>query len=643
MAKPNDRIGPYVLIEKIGRGAFGVVWLAEKQTVLTKTRVALKLPDEEEVDLDAVRQEASLWVQASGHPNVLPIIDADVYGEQVVIVSEYAPDGSLTKWLSAHGGKAPSFEAAVDMTLGILSGLDHLHRRGIIHRDLKPDNILLQNETPRLADFGIARILKTTSKSTVVSGTPYYMPPEAFDAKRSERTDIWSVGVMLYQLLTGALPFPQTDITSLIAAIITKDPAPPPASLPPRLNAVLERALQKNPELRYKTAGEMRRDLREALQQLSRSGAETIRVVVDSVAPERPFSPSEGEPEPSSPPRRILVSRLQERDQLLTANEEASPTRRIGPESSGNYARPSESSNFGDRRSPQRAAPRAQKPRRLLVIGGAVALSLVGLVLAFILVAKFFFPETFSVATGGLNSTEGNNHPQVDAPAAVAADAAASPTDPNGVSAPVEEVESVSVSEDSVRQKARPGDGDSLEISFVVENPPDELSVTVEGHPTKVVGDRKGDGNSRHISVAADLKNEVAAIKGGKTEVAPLLVSVSDPGNPPNRYVFEIPVDTRIFATERPGASTAPALSKAEAEEGVKTTMTVKDRATSRIKQPKRPGAANPPRTRPEPRPASPTVPTRPATGVTTVQKPPCSSIQKKEDRDNARMNGRCR
>jgi Protein tyrosine and serine/threonine kinase len=102
MIRAGDKIGPYTLIRKLGRGTFGVVWLAEKHTALAVTKVALKLPNDDDINLEAVKREAAVWVEASGHPNGLPIIDADIYDEQVVIVSEYAPDGSLTDWPTLH-------------------------------------------------------------------------------------------------------------------------------------------------------------------------------------------------------------------------------------------------------------------------------------------------------------------------------------------------------------------------------------------------------------------------------------------------------------------------------------------------------------------------------------------------------------
>lgn len=278
MFRAGDQIGPYLLISKIGRGNFGVVWLAERRTTITTTRVALKMPLDDDVDLETIRQEADLWVQASGHPNVLPIIEANIYDDQVVIASEYAPDGSLDAWLRKHGGAAPSEDVAVEMTSGILAGLQHLHSRSIIHRDLKPQNLLLQGETPRLADFGISRVLKSTSQSSIVAGTPVYMAPEAFDGKRNEQTDVWSAGVILYQLLSGHLPFPQADITSLMGAILTRNPDPLPLSIPDPLQEVITRSLKKDTAQRYKSATEMRAALRNAMEMIQESkSAERVK------------------------------------------------------------------------------------------------------------------------------------------------------------------------------------------------------------------------------------------------------------------------------------------------------------------------------------------------------------------------------
>lgn len=183
MLRAGDQIGPYTLLKKIGRGNFGSVWLAERSTIIAKTRVALKIPHTEDVDLEAIKQEAAVWVEASGHPNVLPIIEANIYDDTVVIASEYAPDGSLKDWLKKHAGAAPSFVSAVEITLGILSGLQHLHSRRIVHRDLKPENILLQGDTPRLADFGLSRVMQSGSQSSIVAGTPSYMAPESLQGE----------------------------------------------------------------------------------------------------------------------------------------------------------------------------------------------------------------------------------------------------------------------------------------------------------------------------------------------------------------------------------------------------------------------------------------------------------------------------
>ena len=260
MLRAEDRIGPYTLIRKLGQGSFGVVWLAERRGKFLTTQVAVKIPLDDEPDLQAIQQEAQAWLQASGHPNVLPVLDADEYDGQIVIVSEYAPEGTLAEWMKRHGGKAPSTEAAVEMTCGMLCGLEHLHFRKMIHRDLKPGNVLLQGETPRLTDFGVSRVLRTVG-GTDVAGTPAYMAPEMFDGVFSEQTDLWAVGVMLYKMLTGRLPFNQQGWGALYAAIKEDQPAALSPEVPELTRAVVTRVLSKNPAERFESAHAMRHAL----------------------------------------------------------------------------------------------------------------------------------------------------------------------------------------------------------------------------------------------------------------------------------------------------------------------------------------------------------------------------------------------
>src|ERR1044071_8498635 len=110
MPEAKDRIGPYELIIKLGEGAFGEVWKAKDTSTSSSREVALKMPPKSQFDLDALLQEATLWARATGHPNVLEFLAARVFDGQVVLVSEYAPDGSLTNWLRRHGERAPSVE-----------------------------------------------------------------------------------------------------------------------------------------------------------------------------------------------------------------------------------------------------------------------------------------------------------------------------------------------------------------------------------------------------------------------------------------------------------------------------------------------------------------------------------------------------
>ena len=257
MPKANDRIGPYQLIRKLGEGGFGEVWLAQDFSGSNSREVAVKMPLKSEIDLNALLQEAASWMLVPGHPNVLEFIATRVFDGQIVLVSGYAPDGSLKDWLRRSGGRASSVEAAVEMTLGILAGLEHLHKRNIIHGDVRPDNVLLLGETLRLADFGLSRVLKSTSNGAVGASRAPYMAPEAFNRKHSQQTDLWSVGVMLYQMLSGRLPFDGADPTDLHVAICNEEPEPLTAATG-WLQEVVAKALSKDPQQRYQTTEEMR-------------------------------------------------------------------------------------------------------------------------------------------------------------------------------------------------------------------------------------------------------------------------------------------------------------------------------------------------------------------------------------------------
>lgn len=276
MFQENQKVGHYQLIKKLAKGGFGEVWLAEKQSPLVTKKVAVKLPHDSQVNIETIKQEATLWEQASGHPNVLPIIDADIYDEQVVIVSEYAEDGSLSDKLKNAGGKLP-VEEAVRIAVGILNGLEYLHSKGIIHRDIKPANILMQGDAPRLADFGISRAVQTENVSTAVVGTYNYMSPESFEGVRNAQTDVWSVGVVLYQLLNGLPPYPQREPSEAMYAILMKDYAPLPDEIPEKLREIVYKSLEKDqllngsPPRRYQTAADMRNDLSAFLGEVYKS------------------------------------------------------------------------------------------------------------------------------------------------------------------------------------------------------------------------------------------------------------------------------------------------------------------------------------------------------------------------------------
>ncbi len=310
MFNEGQEIGLYTLIHKLGEGGFGEVWLAENRRNSPSEKVAIKLPRKDQIDLLAVKEEIFNWILSGKHKNILPIIECETFGNQIAIVSEFAPDGSLQDLINNRKG-ALSIADSVEITIGILDGLAHLHNRKIIHRDLKPDNVLFQGKTPRLTDFGISRAMTIGSQSQTISGTLSYMAPEAFDGKRNEQTDIWSVGVILYQLLTGNLPFPQKEIIQLVGALAREEPAPLPESVPPVLQYIIKTSLGKTTTERYKSANEMREELnnfRATHSSLFALPTTESYIPIDeeeTISSQKPFSPQDRQ-KPLDTTKRIV-------------------------------------------------------------------------------------------------------------------------------------------------------------------------------------------------------------------------------------------------------------------------------------------------------------------------------------------------
>ena len=273
MLETDDQIGDYKLVKFLGKGQFGEVWLAEKKLKISnkKVRHALKFlyGKEGEIDFEAAEAEIDTWIEASGHPNVMSVLDMLIYKEHIVIVSEYAEAGSLRQWLKSQNGKASSNVKAAEIMLGILRGIEHLHSRNVVHRDLKPDNILLQGNFPRITDFGISRIVSENATSTVAIGSPAYMSPEAFLGNKLPQTDIWSAGVILYELLSGHLPFTADSVYLLKDIIHQNEPDTLPQNVPVDLRRIIRKSLQKDCRNRFQTAQEMREELESALYEIA--------------------------------------------------------------------------------------------------------------------------------------------------------------------------------------------------------------------------------------------------------------------------------------------------------------------------------------------------------------------------------------
>jgi tetratricopeptide (TPR) repeat protein/tRNA A-37 threonylcarbamoyl transferase component Bud32 len=268
---PVSGFARYELLDVLGEGAMSVVHRGRDRQL--GRIVAVKVLRESMFGHSLVRERFARESQALArldHPGVVKVFDAGTDGDKAYLVMELVAGESLAKVLAA---RRLDRKALLRLLEKVARGVHHAHEKGVIHRDLKPENILVTGDEPKVADFGLAHLAESSAsltRSGSVLGTPMYMAPEQVEGGReiTARTDVHALGVLLYEVLAGRPPHTATTIPEVYAKIARDEPEPPrkiDPSVPWELEAVVLKALEKDPARRYATAAEFAEELRRHL------------------------------------------------------------------------------------------------------------------------------------------------------------------------------------------------------------------------------------------------------------------------------------------------------------------------------------------------------------------------------------------
>ena len=259
LRKP-DFIPGYEIIRKIGAGVFGDVFKVRKKSI-GRIYVIKFLKTENEAQRAIIRKELASLKQFAqiDHPNLVGIEDQGAVGETPYIIMTFAGDQTLQDRLQQ--GPLPRSELG-NVFDQIVAGVAALHERAIVHFDLKPANIFIRENTVRVGDYGLAKMLSESRQSLSFGrGTPYYMAPEVMRRKGDFRADVYSLGTILFELITGRVPF-EGDSDWEVLKKHEIQPVPFPEAFPPGLRSVVETAMRKKPEERFVSAGALRNAFR---------------------------------------------------------------------------------------------------------------------------------------------------------------------------------------------------------------------------------------------------------------------------------------------------------------------------------------------------------------------------------------------
>lgn len=279
----GDQIGPYRVEELVARSGMASIYRATDMRAGRPVAIKIPHPDMEADPLlfDRFKREIEIG-QKLDHPGVMKVLDSGEPG-RVYMVMEWV-EGRLLRKVMAEQRKLAA-ERARAITIAICDALDYIHRNGVVHRDLKPENIMIDSaDRIKLIDFGIAgqagaRRL-TFGKLAQIAGTPDYISPEQVRGKRGDgRSDIYALGVILYEMLTGETPFEGSNPFTIMNDRLVNNPIPPRERNPeitPELQEVIYRALEREPQDRYSTANEFAWDL-EHLDQVTPADRTELR------------------------------------------------------------------------------------------------------------------------------------------------------------------------------------------------------------------------------------------------------------------------------------------------------------------------------------------------------------------------------
>ena len=252
----GQTVGKYRILSPLGSGGFGSVYLAEDTWIDKK--VAIKVPHRQNLDFGELLREPRLLASLS-HPNIVTVLTAEKQDDVFFIVMEYVPGDTLEAVIERDG--TLDLARALDYTCQICNAVDHAHKQGIIHRDLRPGNVLVTDQgLIKVADFGTSRFLEIAAHGTTVIGSPPYMAPEQFQGKAVFASDIYSLGVTMYQMFTGVLPYDTPmpgDLDRLMRGELASPPKVKNPKLPKGISDIVMKAIAADIPSRYQRASEL--------------------------------------------------------------------------------------------------------------------------------------------------------------------------------------------------------------------------------------------------------------------------------------------------------------------------------------------------------------------------------------------------